>query len=99
MTIEKHIEYYKSIGYTDEEITEELQLEIILKLSTRTANALRRAGINTIKKLQDFYNNEHGERSLLSLRLLGKKGVLEIITKCNKEGIELNNTRCLYCGK
>lgn len=101
MTIEEKKERYRSRGYTDEEINKELELEIKLGLSTRTSNALRRAGINTIKKLQDFYNNEYGDHSLLSLRNFGKKSVLEVKTKCNDLGIELTNfgNKCLYCGK
>ena len=101
MNIKERIEYYEKIGMTTDEINKELELEITLGLKPRTANVLKRSGLNTIKKLQTFYNEHHGDHSLLSLRNLGKKSLIEIKIKCEKTGIELKNDNpriCQHCG-
>ena len=99
MTTITKIERYKSYGYTDQEIETHLELEIKLDLCARTSNALKRNGISTIKKLQEYYN-ENGDRGILALRNLGKVSRLEIITKCEEKGIELINVNiCPRCGK
>jgi DNA-directed RNA polymerase alpha subunit len=88
--VEKKIQRWLKHGdQTREEIVEYLELEVKLGLSVRTANSLRRAGIGKVKELQDFYNNNYQDYSLLSLRNLGKKSLWEIKTKCQEHGIEL----------
>lgn len=59
-----------------------------LKLSYRLNNVFRRAGIDTIARLIDYYYNN--DNSFKSIKCLGDTGELEVLSKLAKLGIELN---------
>ncbi len=61
---------------------EEVSLEE-LRLPTRTVNALKKAGINTLADL-----SERSEDELLRVRNLGEKSIREIIALLEKEGLK-----------
>jgi len=94
----RYTEYYK---YSPEEIEKELQLEIKLKISARSANCLRRQGINNIDRLVYFYKKE-GKTGFDLMRNVGKVTIEEILRGMEKYGIDLDETErpeiCPSCG-
>ena len=96
----KKLEYAR--WYTPEEIEQHLELEIKLKINSRSANCLRRAGIRSIVQLKEFYQR-HGKIGIGLLRNVGPKTVNNIIKRMEDYGIDLTDTkkpdRCSTCGQ
>lgn len=63
-------------------------------LSTRTVNALKRAGFNTLGEIIEKMNED--PINLLEIRNLGKKSLLELVEEIEEQGIDCYKERKLY---